>query len=396
MLAVNEAHAQRLPGDGEDDTSLQEFLGATREHDIESSRSAKTGRKASENKFFADGDSIADMELYAGPPFEPSSYNWEVPEYDWWPDPEGGPYTRHRPDDSFDPDPDDGTGWYIKGCSISCQGVAYCEDREYKCTVNTSQAISSVGITGSGIAELVFPNTVIVTMHPDQPDFSRIEVCVTTDPIMDWQEQGGTCCADTLIRCEAEECDCATSVPVISGATTDMGQSDSLALTLSGSTTCGPWEWEISQDDGDGFSLAAFTSYDIDDVVSVNTTAAACGSAEVTVTDDCGQTSSYEIRCTDSGSWSTIHSDSANRVGAASCVPAFGCAGLKSYFYSGKYRWVVDTATCWVDGQGTWTWDNDPWPPCGDPMDCQLGQGGCAAGCVCVPQRKLYQKWVCP
>jgi hypothetical protein len=169
-----------LSGVGSDD--IREFMESVMESDIEASRPEGTPRrKASEDKFFGNAQTISDMELYALPHWGISPWNWTpFPEFDlpWQ-------YPYYEPEWPFQPEDDIPPGWYVFGCWIDCPGVAYCEEEEFICTVTTPQYIGGIGITGSGVVQqnVTNPNEIIVTMHPDEPDFSRIEICVTTIPL---------------------------------------------------------------------------------------------------------------------------------------------------------------------------------------------------------------------
>lgn len=88
--------------------------------------------------------------------------------------------------------------------------------------------------------------------------------------------------------------------PAISGTTTEVRQGSS--ITLASTAACSPYTWTIDQTveaDGDGFSIdQSGTS------CTLKASATACGGVVVTVTDDCGKSDTYRVRCPDGGAWS--------------------------------------------------------------------------------------------
>ena len=152
------------------------------------------------------------------------------------------------------------------------------------------------------------------------------------------------------------------------------------SVTLTVQDGLGPYTWSVS---GTGFSIAALTSGTSNSLIADGT---ACGTATVTVTDFCGNSDTYEVRCT-TGSWS-------GWSGSASCQLTGGiydtylgtgppCSGANRGFQltQGKYRqahclyncqagyvycttpWCTSNAclsnlNCAAFGEGTTTWNN--------------------------------------
>jgi hypothetical protein len=118
----------RLASDGEDTTSLREFLKSTRESDVqypraaprsseESTRTQTPSRKASENKRFWSGDTFPDMELGVDAPYGNLNY---PAHYD-----DRGLKLRQKrkapPTDTITP-----PGWYAYGCILTCPPIVDC------------------------------------------------------------------------------------------------------------------------------------------------------------------------------------------------------------------------------------------------------------------------------
>ncbi|MCK4826426.1 hypothetical protein KA005_62360, partial [bacterium] len=99
---------------------------------------------------------------------------------------------------------------------------------------------------------------------------------------------------------KANCCTLATQISYSSGNPATIGQSTEAAITVDDG--CGPFSWSVS---GTGFSFAQPNTTSRSNTLI--TDGSACGSATITVTDDCGDTAEGVVRCT-TGSWCTCGS----------------------------------------------------------------------------------------
>ncbi|MHC4560645.1 MAG: hypothetical protein ACYS80_25475, partial [Planctomycetota bacterium] len=308
--------------DGGDYQPIQKAVPRTMERHLESSRAENPRRRASEDKYPNAADNLWDMELPVWPHFDISPWNWDI-NFDWYPDPYDGPRTPWKPEDAFDPfDP---SGWYLFGCWISCfPAVIDCTREYFECTITTSQIISSIEVTGHVNDWYLDGDTLIVKPSPQALDGSRINIKVCTAPLSG-QEKAGCCSVSLPVEC-GEECEClGFPVVIVADATTesnlgdicDGGNTSGTFSVNSDGLACPPYEWELTpagdgggKTGGNGFLLngqlfgTAETNAD-GETVTVSSSGA-CGGALLTVTDDCGVSDSYSIRCSDSGAWVVI------------------------------------------------------------------------------------------
>jgi hypothetical protein len=95
---------------------------------------------------------------------------------------------------------------------------------------------------------------------------------------------------------------------------TSVAQNDSTTIAINGGA-CGYYDWSVS---GTGFSLEHTRTYGTTNTLHAN--GSACGAAEVTVTDACGNEVIHEVKCT-SGTWLT-------------CTPTSNLTYTRSYVYT--------------------------------------------------------------
>jgi len=236
-------------------------------------------------------DSYEEMQHYQPPPSGFTNFAW--PEGSW---PEfSGPV----------PDIGSGVVWYMIGCSLTCSPsiIRDC-DKEYCCTLNPAwQPVQSVSITGPATLTTErrqiynTGDTICFTLTAEAKQGDHVIIIVKTKP-KPGQEKGGSCSGSFAIDC----CDCAVEDNVAyddtnSDETIDqgIGEEDATAVVIV-TDGCGPFTWEVS---GTGFSIPASTDGRTNTLSADDT---ACGTATITVTDNCGDSCTGYVRGTE-GQW---------------------------------------------------------------------------------------------
>jgi len=458
------------PGSGEEYETFTERIRKTHESDIKArfpkdeirpdtvhgvKESLDAFRKASKDKKPWAHNDFNEMEEIAWPHFDISFPNWDYPDMPWWPgfDPwPTGPYGPQHPDDILDV-----PGWYLHGCWISCfPGIIECVDGEAECVITTSQIICGIDVVGQVQDWRLEGNNLIIVPAISAVDNSVIEVEVCTCPL-DWQLKGGCCDARIIINCEEEEEDiCLGATPtIVADATTEAaygdicsgGNTSGTFSVQSGGLAVPPYEWTLTCAgsnftlDGQACPATAETSSDGSSVTVASS--GACGGATLRVEDACGETDTYTIMCSDSGSWVTIYStalgdpesDACNMPGESTHIVA-GQMRLDAGYRRQYHNYITVGAgavQCVGSGCGSpplndCQYDGSPGRCCGGGCpswgcyDCLCGNGtlvGCAAltfricdmcgcddcwhitggyyQCACnCSVDFVYQEWQCP
>ena len=126
----------------------------------------------------------------------------------------------------------------------------------------------------------------------------------------------------------AVACSCIGTVPTIAPSADNMAQNGNATMTINGGgLTCGPYSWVLDQavdSFGNGFSIDKASTSSEGEVVIISANGTACGGANVTVTDACGQSDIQRFRCTSSGTLVTLEDHD--------CYGSGACAGTKTCF----------------------------------------------------------------
>jgi len=222
-----------------------------------------------------------------------------------------------------------------------------------------------------------------------------------------------------------EGCECTGYSPTITGSTNEVHQNASIDLSVTSSDlACPPYTWTLDQTVdayGSGFSLSKGTTGSDSEVNVLSTGAAACGGAVITVTDACGLTDIYRVRCPDSGVWvvmerlTGIYQSDCNYDCMFTTLPFCFPAPV---MIVGDWKWGGDVApSCTYEYapapfncDGTLVWKKTDWltqclgdatyPPPVSPVDFYVGTScdNCVAGApnIRVPVHFFAYRWQCP
>lgn len=334
----------------------------------------------------------------------------------------------------------DAAGGGCDYCIITCNGALAhkeCDQNVTKgeCHTNVSCFVeggSSLDynwcISGDPIKEIKYFKTAIGTgeiggggssieIYPDWSTIELINEVKEAKYTVTLTDGLGHKCSDSLkIECKEVCCPAEVTFAYSDDSDDTIDREGTANVIITGG--CTSYSWSVS---GTGFSFANATT-----LARVNTLIAdetACGTASITVTDDCGTTVTGEVRCTE-GEW--VIQGYANWSGlpdAAKCVAqgsAAGCDATTVEEIVGGERWKIWNHTCLGHALGlgdpctgiediTWVKESGYLdifvdPPCGSPHSCAPGSctGGspdCSGrwcyGCVMVGNC-IYYKWSCP
>lgn len=176
---------------------------------------------------------------------------------------------------------------------------------------------------------------------------------------------GNLCGRDIEVTCK--ECPPEISISWDSGELT-VGRNSNVGVAIKDGL--GPYSWSVA---GTGFSMANATTSGVGN--TLNTDGIACGTATITVTDDCGETTTGYVRCT-VGTWSEIPFTSCVIGGAI--TEGDGRTRIEK-----KWKLVEDwDTTCSTSGSGC-THDTYglcgaayyTWCHCTETIDCHTTMG---------------------
>ena len=220
-----------------------------------------------------------------------------------------------------------------------------------------------------------------------------VKICMT-DPC------GNICCDDVEVRCSACPPETVMTWDSVNSAETVVRSGTAGVYVKDG---LGPYTWSVT---GTGFSMLHNETTVLYNTLQADATA--CGTATVTVTDFCGDSTEGIVRCT-TGTWDlAILQCRACKADSEDICPAIGCATCTSpaWYTEGKYRWRYGTAFEYYEGYDGCP---PPWkaytlpcpttlcseePPCGDPVTC-AGGTPCVAGRVCYVGTFNKDEWIC-
>jgi hypothetical protein len=243
-------------------------------------------------------------------------------------------------------------------CAISCYAPLYCDDNVkchanlYNCppgadrrscsdaqewaasNINTGEKLTIVrsGLdakTGSTIGTPVFPIEIkpggagVWAHWPEAPSDQILVTMVDAT--------GVHCQTKLSVFCRQE--DCCHASDYVAMTFDDPNTADEIAqngsITVYVLNGCGPYNWSVT---GTGFSLASAVTSVLSNTLSAS--GSACGTATVTITDECGTTVTAKIRCT-SGSW-VLKSGTCGLSGSGTYVSlgaGGACANRRDYTY---------------------------------------------------------------
>ena len=196
-----------------------------------------------------------------------------------------------------------------------------------------------------------------VQPYPNAAKNTSITVKVTSRNLLGGENgQTGSCQDSTVLMCE--ECECKGAGVIVfksisEADAVDKGNSVSLWAD-SGGEACPPYTWTVQgndqQNDWHFGSVSgpktAITENDLDQV-SLFPGPSVCGAATVTVTDDCGESDTTEIRCS-VGTWSPTREQiigvwDANCEGFHEVELAWECGqNMTLEVIEGKWRYSVE------------------------------------------------------
>lgn len=117
-----------------------------------------------------------------------------------------------------------------------------------------------------------------------------------------------------------------------------INRSDSVSVYIVGGEP--PFMWTVA---GDGFHVETYQTYSRTNILYANATA--CGSATITVTDDCGDTTSGDVRCS-AGQWLLIEDAESHNTTDLACPESVeGFDGSSPLFGYSKYNQLYRTKT---------------------------------------------------
>ena len=456
--------AVRLPSMSSDDAqSLHTYMSQTQETDLETSRENPRGddvkRPASQSKAASTSDNIHEMELVVWPDFDTSGFNWELTLPNLFRNPASvddyGKYgevrNRKYPDQSYTEDEE--TGWYVTGCWINAPSMVDCKGGCFTVTIETSQVISNVAISGQLLPQnakyqfkdnttmwvanpdhvfnILDPNeslvydvyesmgylkdppeigeqwtsqdgsyTIKVCPSPNQKDGNKIRITVNTSPL-DGHGKGGVCTKEITVNCEG--CECLGYEPAVHPDGSTIARSGTLSMWVENDgLACPPYTWSVTAGGGGcagGLTLSKTTTEADYEYNTLIASASADGYATVTATDTCGVSSSATVKVT-GGTADWVFTQHANNSGGYGSDSSGYCGKAEDYIIVGLHRWkvfywaycknLVDGGACsWVP-VGAGFVD----PPCGD-----CSPGGCGAGSTCtycMPYHCDFWEWKCP
>ena len=292
-------------------------------------------------------------------------------------------------------------GWYVTGCVLECTDIGTRtgqDDYDAKvhcCKLNPAwQSVSGAQVINDfeNAFRLVSFNDLEICFEVDGAKVEQgkaYKVQAYTIPRFSGHTKGGACEDTITINC----CSCDNTANPFGWPDSNpdtMGQSDSVAITISGG--CAPYSWSVT---GSGFTLGSATTSGASNTLI--TDGSACGPGNVTVTDKCGNVTAAGVVRSTTGSWQ-YHSDcdlnwtgawqscggapEANDPGAESIVGKYkflfpaGSASVKCYCSSstngsGGYEWVLLFGTAGQCGN----------VPAG-AANAQCTNNACAGGCI--------------
>jgi len=373
----------------------------TSESEIEPSRSAQTGRKASENKRPWLADSFLDMENMVDPMADSGGLGGS-PKY-LWPDGTRKDYPLGTIGDY----------WLLYvGCSVSCPSIMedneWCEDtaRDYSCKFTYGAGIiTSIKIKGP--AKITkwggFNEPINVRVYQNVTD-ATITVIVKTLSVGKHTKRRirGSCESKTHIICDTEP-ECSGRVPSLYAAASTIAPGGTRDITVdSAGYAVPPYTWSVA---GTGYTLDKATTENDLEYVTLTSAGAPCGAgygayATVTVTDACGLTDTAYILNT-GGAWTLAHES----IGAS---PTYSnCGQYPGDYYEeftvGLKHWKIKHTYCMRNYEPTSNWTAAGWdqawnPPCGLPNDCVIDDGTCTGdGCAYYADYLwYYDDYGCP
>ena len=207
----------------------------------------------------------------------------------------------------------------VSGCTLVFDAESascYCNNQTVEITVTGTWPINALTLTwfavGTSLTVLdgLGTNTVTaeLTTTDNQSGYVTIEASMTA------YCDGKAFPGDSNVNLfECRECCPAECDLVVNSTTTPdtIAQDASATIGVTGGTA--PFTWALTQPNGSGFTIDASTEA----TTTLYTTAIACGSAVLTVTDSCGCVVTFGVRCT-TGSWTS------DGTGPTKCN---GCAG---------------------------------------------------------------------
>ena len=224
-----------------------------------------------------------------------------------------------------------------------------------------------------------------------RPDKKALIQACFTDP------SGNVCCEEATVLCKPCPPDISISWDT---ATETIGQSDTLVVSVKDGL--GPYTWSVA---GTGFSMLNATTVGVSNTLQSD--ASACGTATITVTDDCDETTTGYVRCTADSGWVKKGDVTADYDGGITwCYGAayqFGTTEL----IRGEERWTfLSVGTNCMTAAPNSVWDPDTGtfvdPPCGNPFPCSPTVGlACSGtspvGCTGYLQMtsSSYYQWEC-
>jgi len=161
-------------------------------------------------------------------------------------------------------------------------------------------------------------------------------------PIVGGKKYPSYYCEKTF-HVQCGDCECVDAVPPIYGDASVIHQQGSgdndVDLYVGSSLACGPFSWSVS---GTGFhfgSVAGPTTGETEEemeIITLYADATACGTATITVTDSCGESSTAYIRCEEDSDWCQTTAQTCSD-GTCTC-PYPGAADVTVEYLANKWR----------------------------------------------------------
>jgi len=292
-------------------------------------------------------DSYEEMQHYQPPPF---------PNFAWpnWPEMQYPEFSGPMPDQ-----PGGWIGSYIVGCSLTCTPsiIRDCDAGiEFCCTLNPAwQPVDKIIIQGpatltrNGKKAKETGDKICFTLDSDAKDGDTIKIVIITKP-READGRSGSCVGSFKVacsKCDCETADAFTYDDATSDDTIDRPNGGGETATIAITGGCPRYSWSVA---GTGFSLTNATTTGLTN--TLNADATACGSATITITDDCGTVATGYVRCT-TGGWA---------LDEVICSST-GCGYASGWFghYSvpdGKYKYYFRSN--WVGCSDIVCYCNDP------------------------------------
>jgi len=322
---------------------------------------------------------------------EMEHFYYKYPDYEWtWP-----PRYPTEDEDEYEDYPGGGSECdhciitcYDSGANSDCDednaygschvSIACCADtpnlsncqQQYKWEIygpparveHFKNAIGTGDVSSGGSAIKIYPDWSQISVADDKKEAEY--TVVLTDGL------GNKCRANVKIKCKEECCPADTTFEYDPDNAETMGQSDEITITVLGG--CPPFDWSVS---GSGFSFAqSETDTRFNTLIA---DAGSCGSATITVTDDCGDTVTGYVRNT-TGSW-VYKSTGCSLSGTGTYT---GESGSNVYYelISGNKK-QVQTSNRFMSGTANCPWVCTTPGGCNDLCD-DTGAGRSCANCI--------------